>query len=344
MLPKNFKKHMDITPDPKVGDERRLELSEDQIRNGAHLPRGVSFEDMDSSMVDFFEEKLGVTINGEKIPVILLTIQRWSEFSQTWQFSDEYKNIKIPFITIVRQPNPQQGENQGGLWNIPGDRVWAVHKVPTWNSNRVGMSVYKIPQPSPVDLEYDVRIFTSKMRDLNKVATAVHKEFDDRQSYVWPNNHPLPLHLEDVTDESTVDDFENRRFYVQDYNFTLKGFLLDEDDFVITPVIDRAELNFDIIESQLRPVFKMNRCESDKNVNFNVIMKPFGGSSFDTTMEYNVEFNNINVVENVTGVDFYINNQPVMIPFVIKRGEELKINVTRNGFLMSRFVLKGYLL
>ncbi len=42
MLPKNFKKHMDITPDPKVGDERRLELSEDQIRNGAHLPRGVS--------------------------------------------------------------------------------------------------------------------------------------------------------------------------------------------------------------------------------------------------------------------------------------------------------------
>jgi len=345
MLPANFKKHMKVIPDPKVGDERRLELSEDQIRKGTHLPRGVMFEDMDASMVEFFEYKLSITLNWEVLPVILLTIQRWSEFSQTWEFSDEFKNIKIPFVTIVRQPDPQQGENQGGYWNIPGDRVWSVHKVPTWNGNRVGMSIYKIPQPSPVDLVYDVRVFTSKMRDLNKVATVIHKEFSDRQSYIWPNHHPLPLHLEDVSDESTVDDFENRRFYVQDYNFVLNGFILDEEDFKIEPAIDRAVFNVSIEEQQLAPVFKLNRVDGDDQVvNFNVIIKPYGPNHFETTMEYDVDFRSLTIVENTSFVDYEVNGVSVVLPFTINRGDKLGVRAQRNPIKMSRFIIRGYLL
>ena len=36
-----------------------------------------------------------VTIDGQKVPIIFLTIQRWTEFSKTWQFSDKFKNIEL---------------------------------------------------------------------------------------------------------------------------------------------------------------------------------------------------------------------------------------------------------
>ena len=49
-----------------------------------------------------------------KVPVIFLSIQRWAEFAKTWQFSDENKNIKMPFITIVRKPDAQVGTNYAG--------------------------------------------------------------------------------------------------------------------------------------------------------------------------------------------------------------------------------------
>jgi len=172
MIPKNFRKNISITPVIE-GLERRQELAEDLIRKGTHLPRGVMLEDIDGSVIDFVKKELSVVINGEEIPVILLTIQRWSEFSQTWKFTDEFKNIKIPFITIVRQPDVQVGTNQNSLWNIPGKPLYTHVKVPTWNGNRVGMSLYKIPQPTSVGINYDVRLFTSKMRDLNKFSIKV---------------------------------------------------------------------------------------------------------------------------------------------------------------------------
>ena len=53
-----------------------------------------------------------------KVPVIFLTLQRWSEFTKTWQFTDEHKDIQMPFISIVRNPDIQPGQNQAGLWNI----------------------------------------------------------------------------------------------------------------------------------------------------------------------------------------------------------------------------------
>jgi hypothetical protein len=62
-------------------------------------------------------------------------------FSKTWQFSDKYKNISLPFITIIRKPDIQQGQNQAGLWNIPGNRTYTYTKIPTWDGIREGMDI-----------------------------------------------------------------------------------------------------------------------------------------------------------------------------------------------------------
>lgn len=342
MIPKNFRKNMELTPKLE-GLERRQELAEDIIRKGTHLPRGVKLEDMDKEVIKFVEDKLSVTINGKEVPVLLITIQRWAEFSETWEFTDEFKNIKIPFVTIVRQPDVQVGTNQNGLWNIPGEPKYTHTKVPTWNGNRIGMTLYKIPQPTSVDLNYDVRVFTSKMKDLNKFSNRIQTEFNSRQSYIWPNNHPQPLHLEDVSDESTIDDFENRRFYVQDYGLLLKGYLLNEEDFIIEPAVDRV-LTF--LEPSTTP---SSRVKGGINwttgeVTYNMMMKPMGVSNFITQVTHPMNFTNVDYLRNVTDVDFILDNVEVALPFSATTNQTLEMRGERNITKSSKFVVTGKLI
>jgi hypothetical protein len=118
-LPKNYRKKLDILPN-KEGVEQRQSILDGISDNNGYLPKGILHEDMDSSFVDFVKTDLTLTLNGEEVPVLFLTLQRWNEFAKTWQNSNEYKNIKMPFITIVRKPDPQPGTNQSGIFNIPG--------------------------------------------------------------------------------------------------------------------------------------------------------------------------------------------------------------------------------
>ena len=200
-MPKGYITNINIK-NGKVGPERRQEILDGIADQGTFLPRGVLEEDMDQSFIDFMnsDEGLSISVDGDKIPVIFLTIQRWTEFSKTWQFSDKYKNIDLPFVTVVRKPDIQQGQNQAGLWNIPGNRTYTYMKVPTWDGVRRGVDLYKVPQPTSVDLTYEVRLFTNKMKDLNKFNRTIQRAFQSRQCYINVNGHPMPLHLESIGD------------------------------------------------------------------------------------------------------------------------------------------------
>jgi len=238
-LPKGFRNNIKLTS-PKIGVPRRQELLDNIADDGTFLPRGVHYKDIDETFIEFVNKELHIEIDGNQVPVIFLTLQRYSEFTKTWQFTDEYKNIKIPFITIVRKPDVQVGTNYNGLYNIPGRPTFTYYKVPTNDGTRVGVDVYKIPQPTSVDITYEVRLFTNKMSDLNLLNEKVQKKFQSRQAYIWPKGHPMPVMLESIGDESNIDDFENRRFYVQPFEMLLAGYILDEDDFEIMPTINRA--------------------------------------------------------------------------------------------------------
>ena len=56
---------------------------------------------MDKSVVEYINNELSINIRNKKVPAILLSIQRWTEFTKTWKFSDQHKNIKIPFSMLV---------------------------------------------------------------------------------------------------------------------------------------------------------------------------------------------------------------------------------------------------
>jgi hypothetical protein len=346
MVPKGFKTNININPS-KIGVERRQEILDTIADKGTFLPRGVHEEDMDETFVDFITNTLNLTIDGQKVPVIFLTIQRWSEFTKTWKFSDKYKDIQLPFITVVRNPDIQVGKNQAGLYNIPGNRTYTYMKVPTWDGIREGIDLYKIPQPTSVDLTYEVRIFTNKMRDLNKLNTLVQKTFQSRQAYINVKGHPMPVHLENISDESNIDDFENRRFYVQLFEMELLGYILDEDDFEVVPTINRTYTFIELDEgrSTNSVIFEAN--PTTNGLRFTTVFKPRSAPSFTFTAQYAINFTELINVEKITRVTIFVNGSGVFdglimnAPIIINANDEVMVRVYKNQYDTGKFELIG---
>lgn len=345
-LPKGFRKNVRIVK-PKTGLAKRQELIDDFSVGGTFLPRGVMYEDMDKSFIDFVDKDLTLSVDGEKVPVIFLTLQRWSEFSKTWQHSDKYKNIKMPFITVVRQPNPQVGNNQSGLYNIPGRNNYTYYKVPTFEGGRKGIDVYKVPQPTSVDITYEVRIFSNKFRDLNKFNTKVLKAFNSIQYYIKVKGHPMPLILNSIGDESNIDDFENRRFYVQPFEIVLEGFILDEDDFEVIPAVNRILVMGEILETPIPPRLFKGVDRNAGTFNYDIVFKPSSVSYFSYTADYDSRYQNIVNIQNISNILIQVNGVTVFNgidftnSFTVNVGDTIYIMVTRNNLLTSKFTLIG---
>jgi hypothetical protein len=236
--PKTYKKNIKILGAPQ-GVDRREQLKEMITDKDTFLPKGVLHEDLDKGFKTFVEQDLELVLDGKKVPVILMGLQAWNEYSKTWQFTDEYKNIQIPFISIVRHPDSQKGTLPSLVHNIPQGRKYVYAEVPTWDGNRKGVDLYKISQPVPVDILYDVRLFAYRQRDLNEFNRIVLKKYQALQAYSQVNGHFIPSTLEGIDDESEIKDLTEKRFYIQLYKFKSQGFIIDPKDFEIIPMINR---------------------------------------------------------------------------------------------------------
>jgi len=334
----------------KIGVERRQEILDGIADKGTFLPKGVLEEDMDQSVVDFVKDENGfaLSIDGKKVPVIFLTIQRWSEFSKTWQFSDKYKNIELPFITVVRKPDIQQGQNQAGLWNIPGKRTYTYMKIPTWDGIRKGVDLYKIPQPTPVDMTYEIRIFTNKMKDLNLFNRIIQRAFQSRQCYINVNGHPMPLHLESIGDESNIDDFENRRFYVQMFEIKLLGYLLDEDDYQVIPTANRTMIAIEVEEGvKINNNVVLDQHVTQNGVTYTFEFKPKSEPQFTFISQYGVSFTQLTSIENINRIVITINGVGVFdgtiltTPLIINANDSVNIYISKGFYNNGIFKLIG---
>lgn len=347
-MPKGYMTNINIK-NQKVGPERRQEILDGITDKGTFLPRGVLEEDMDQSFIEFMNnpDGLSISIDGNKIPVLFLTIQRWTEFTKTWQFSDKYKNIEMPFVTVVRKPDIQQGQNQAGLWNIPGNRTYTYMKVPTWDGVRRGIDLYKVPQPTSVDLTYEVRIFTNKMKDLNKFNRKIQRAFQSRQCYINVNGHPMPLHLETIGDESNIEDFENRRFYVQMFEIKLLGYILDEEDFEVIPTINRNMLTMEVDERKIYNDVIIEPLKKGNIVTYSFVFKPRAVTEFSFIAQYSVNFTQLIDIEKLTRITIRVNNIIVFdgtmltTPILINANDTVSVKVYKNNLEIGMFKLIG---
>lgn len=223
---------------------RRQELLDRITEHDTYLPDSLFHDDLDVGMLDFVKENFKVTSDNKQIPIIpsLLTLQRWGEFTNNWEFSDGDGNVKLPFIAVIRRPDVQFGTNPSLQRTIPNRMTFYYASIPTWNGTQKGADIYKIPQPIAVDISFDVTIVCTKFRDLNKFNKIVLEHFSSRQAYTTVKGHYIPIVLESITDNTPMQTLEGRRFYIQTYKFLMLGYVMDSDEFEVKPAISRAIL------------------------------------------------------------------------------------------------------
>jgi hypothetical protein len=325
-LPKNYRKNLNITPH-KQGYEQRQSILDDIANKGTYLPKGILHEDMDGELVNYINNQIDLTLAGEKVPVLFLTAQRWAEFSKTWQYSDIDKNIKLPFITIVRKPDAQKGTNYAGSFNIPGRPTFTYMKIPTWDGNRKGYDVYKIPQPISVDIMYEVRLFCNRMRDLNVMNRKMLTSFSALEKYIKVNGHPIPLILDSIGDESVINNLDERKYYVQLFTIKMMGYLLDEDDFVVTPAVSRGIQFYEISENLYTASYQVNVDKSNDTICLNVFFNA-GVNNVTIPIDISANYTELNVT-NANSVIFKKNGSIVTLPFTLNNGDQLYIKVNK---------------
>ena len=306
-LPKNIvKPTLPLVPKKELS-ARRQELLQYIKEDGTYLPKSVLHADLDRGMLDFVKENLKVVTAGEVVPMvdIIITTQNWSQYVETYKFIDLDYNPNPPFITVVRSPEVKYGTNPSLQYTIPNRKQFYYASVPTWNGNEQGMDIYTIPQPVPVDIKYSVKIICNRMRELNQLNKIVMQTFASRQAYTFIKGQYVPIILDNVSDESQMT-MDARKYYVQNYDFTMLGYLIDEEEFEVKPAIQRITQLFEIDTTTRRP--RRNKFpENPDEFDFQFLFV-----TGNTTLVDIIDFrSNMSLLssDNVDTFDVYINNK-----------------------------------
>ena len=329
-LPKKIKKDLSLIP-KKTLLPRRHEIADMISEDGTYLPKSLLHADLDRGFLDFVKDGLKTVVEGKTVPMVdvLITTQNWAQFVETWDFENIDKNVEPPFITVIRTPEVKYGNNPAVMYNIPNRRLYYYAKVPTWDGQRHGMDIYKIPQPVPVDIKYTVVIVCNRMRELNKFNQVVLEKFASRQSYQTIKGHYIPIINDDVIDESILD-LEKRKVYIQKYTFTMMGFLIDEDQFEVQPAVTRI---FQIYETES----KIKKRKPKKEVPNSPQTATFTYSDIDTekeeTFHYTVNMRFMDS-ENVDSYSVYINGDYYgddVLVILVNNGDVIKITINKDN-------------
>lgn len=143
----------------------------------------------------------------------------------------------------------------------------------------------------------------------------------------------------DVADESVMD-IEKRKYYVQSYTFTLLGFLIDEDEFEVSPGINRV---LQIVEVDDRTRNRKPKDSQDLNNDISVIFTT-GNTTVNQTFNYTTDLTVLDT-DNVSTYDVYINNNyfgqnPLKIQ--INTNDVLTLTIVKNNVNQeSKIILKS---
>lgn len=303
-LPKQVKPTLPLVP-PKTLSARREQLLEYINKDGTYLPKSVLHADLDRGMLDFVKETLAIKIDGKIVPTVdrIITTQNWSQYAETAMFVDLDYNPSPPFVTLVRN-EVKYGSHPSLIYTIPNRKQFYYASVPTWNGNVQGMDIYTIPQPVPVDIKYSVKLICNRMRELNQLNKVVMQTFTSRQAYQFIKGQYVPIILDNVIEESQMT-LDTRKYYVQSYDFTMVGYLIDEEEFQVKPAVARV---LQMVELDTRtPNKKRNKFPENQNEFQTTFTFVVGNSSLNDIVDYRVNMFFLNS-DNVSSYDVYIND------------------------------------
>lgn len=333
--------------DIPFGNEVRKSYQKTILDKSPIMPKPLEYEDIDNAFFDFVENTVEIIVNGKKIPTFTLySSQRFSEYSQTWNHSDEDNNVLMNFKTVSRDNNPTSGDNQGGLWNIPGERKYTLLQRTVMDDNgNESYEVYSMKQPYSVDLSYRVNFVTNTFENINLFNQKINELFKSRQCYIRPNGHYIPMVIDEINDESTYS-IEDRKFYVQSVSIKVMAYIIHEDDFQVERFPKRIILMTEGEKSK-KPKISIEEYETDDfeytNIDMTIDFKNgIDKAIFISDTDFVVE--NIKT-DNVRNLRIFINGTMIYHKggFKIKNEDEVKIKLfVVDIFKNSVVYLHGY--
>lgn len=344
-LPKKVIPTLPLVP-KKTLSARREQLLEYINKDGTYLPKSVLHADLDRGMLDFVKEDLQVVTAGKIVPMvdIIITTQNWTQYVETALFVDLDYNPSPPFITVVRSPEVKFGTNPALLYTIPNRKQFYYASVPTWNGNEQGMDIYTIPQPVPVDINYSVKIICNRMRELNELNKIVMQKFSSKQAYTFIKGQYVPIVLNNISDESQMN-IDSRKYYVQNYDFTMLGYLIDEEEFEVKPAIARVALLTELDTSSFGRRRKKTPENPDEFLsNFYYVV---GNDTLSDVVAYtanltwvdstNVESYDVYINDDYYGTDvqkIQITTNDILSITIVKENESLESNIKFDNILV----------
>lgn len=331
-----------------IGANRRENYIKEILYKDTPLPKPLEYDDIDNSFKDFVDNILDISYEGKRLPTFTLySNQRFSEYSQTWQHVDENRNLLVNFKTVSRENNPKFGENQGGLWNIPGNRHYTIlTKTILDNNGTESYERYSMKQPYAVDLIYNINLVTNKYELINQFNALVNEVFKARQYYIRPNGHFVPMVIDEISDESEYS-IDDRKFFSQTFTIKAMAYIIHEKDFQVESFPKRVMMVYDGDAKKKKPVVDIEEIDNtdyeNKKIDISIDFPDFIESvSFVIDCDVNIEKYNL---DNIRHYRVHVNDTPIYTEkgFKLKNNDEIKIKINKFDIaLPSKLIFHGY--
>jgi hypothetical protein len=131
-----------------------------------------------------------------------------------------------------------------------------------------------------------------------------------------------------ITDES-VFDVEKRKYYIQTYEFTMLGFLIDEDEFEVSPAITRV---LQVVEFEKKTT-RRNKKKPIEETPGSQALFLIGNTTLTQLFSYVVDIK-IGQTTNVQSFDVYINDDYYgsdLELIQINSGDILRLDVVKDN-------------
>jgi hypothetical protein len=149
--------------------------------------------------------------------------------------------------------------------------------------------------------------------------------------------------LESIGDESTVDNLEGKRYYVQTYEMRLMGYLVDEDEFEVVPAVERTFVSVELDEKRPKAIARFVKDDTTNDVNTTCIVQFQERSPTEITFQSDSKsiFNTIETT-NISAYTVRVNGNVVSTPISVESGDSITLTIIRtDSLLASEMKLRG---
>jgi hypothetical protein len=218
------------------------------FENHSYLPQTLLLEDLDQGIVDFLKN-LNISVDTEDgikrpVPLIFLAQELWAEKKMNWKsFRNENgEELTRPFMAIGRT-----GVKKGSSplkYTIPQKKKFKFLKVPVFDGTIKGYDLYKIPQPTYIDIEYELRFVTHYILDVNEFyQTFLKNGYSNGEGYLKVNGYHITSLAGDPSEDNTEDDIKDEKIFQIVVPITVHGKLIDPTEFERVNTITKISIN-----------------------------------------------------------------------------------------------------